>query len=127
MVFMAAVGLGCFALIVAALRRDWRPLACLAASGALAALFAAPKLMPLLRFVTTPDLVDIRYFAPEPDRVTPDVLQHLFTDAPGHDARPRRRVEDERSVLRRQHVRDEIEPGTMPRPLRAQPRSRASS
>jgi hypothetical protein len=91
------------------------------------ALFAAPKLMPLLRFVTTPDLVDIRYFAPEPDRVTPDVLQHLFTDAPGHDARPRRRVEDERSVLRRQHVRDEIEPGTMPRPLRAQPRSRASS
>jgi hypothetical protein len=80
-VFMAGVALGCFALAVAALRRDWRPLAILAASGALAALFAAPKLVPLVRFVTSPGLVDIRYFVPEPDRVTAEMLRHLFTDA----------------------------------------------
>jgi len=81
LVFMAAVGLGFFALTMSARRRDWRPIALLATSGALAALFAAPKLIPLLRFVTTPGLVDIRYFLPEPDRVTPAMLQHLFTDA----------------------------------------------
>ena len=80
-VFMTAVGLGCFTIALAALRRDWRPLALLAASGALAALLAAPKLIPLLRFIATPDLVDIRYFLPEPDRVTADMLRHLFTDA----------------------------------------------
>ena len=80
-VFMGAVGLGFFALAMSALRRDWRPMALLAATGVLAALFAAPKLIPLLRFVTTPDLVDIRYFLPEPDRITPAMLQHLFTDA----------------------------------------------
>jgi hypothetical protein len=80
-VFMLAVGLGLFTVTAAALRRDWRPLALLAASGALAALFAAPKLIPFLRFIATPDLVDIRYFVPEPDRVTADMFQHLFTDA----------------------------------------------
>jgi hypothetical protein len=80
-VFMGAVGLGFLALAVAVLRRDWRPLALIAASGVLAALFAAPKLMPLLRFLGTPGLVDIRYFLPEPDRVTPEMLTHLFTDA----------------------------------------------
>jgi hypothetical protein len=80
-VFMTAVGLGGFTIALATLRRDWRPLALLAASGGLAALLAAPKLIPLLRFVATPNLVDIRYFVPEPDRVTADMLQHLFTDA----------------------------------------------
>jgi hypothetical protein len=80
-VFMAALGLGCFAVTLAALRRDWRSLALLAASGAFAALFAAPKLIPFLRFVSTPDLVDIRYFMPAPDRMTAEMLQHLFTDA----------------------------------------------
>jgi hypothetical protein len=80
-VFMGALGLGFLALTLSALRRDWRPLALLAATGVLAALFAGPKLIPLLRFVTTPGLVDIRYFLPEPDRITPAMLQHLFTDA----------------------------------------------
>ena len=77
-VFMAAVGLGCFALVLGALRRDWRPLALVAAAGVFGALVAAPKLVPFLRFVTTPGLVDIRYFVPEPDRVTVDMLQHVF-------------------------------------------------
>jgi hypothetical protein len=80
-VFMGALGLGVFALTLSACRRDWRPLALLATTGVLAALFAAPKLLPLLRFVTTPGLVDIRAFVPEPDRVTLAMLQHLFTDA----------------------------------------------
>jgi hypothetical protein len=79
-VFMAAVAIGLLALFVALLRRDWRPLALLAISGVFAAMFAAPKLVPFLRFVTTPGLVDIRYFVPEPDRVTSEMLQHVFSD-----------------------------------------------
>jgi hypothetical protein len=43
-------------------------------------LFAAPKLIPFLRFVATPGLVDIRIFPPEPDRVTSEMLQHVFSD-----------------------------------------------
>jgi hypothetical protein len=79
--FMAAVGLGCFSLAVAALGRDWRPLGLLGIVGILAALFAAPKLVPLAEFVTYRDLVDIRYFVPAPDQVTTDMLEHIFTDA----------------------------------------------
>jgi hypothetical protein len=79
--FMAAVGLGCFSLAAAALGRDWRPLALLATVGILAALLAAPKLVPMAEFVTYRDLVDIRYFVPAPDQVTSDILRHIFTDA----------------------------------------------
>jgi hypothetical protein len=59
---MAAVGLGCFSLISALLGRDWRPLAMLGVAGLFALLFAAPKLVPIARFVANPALVDIRYF-----------------------------------------------------------------
>ena len=88
--FMAAVGLGCFSLISALLGRDWRPLAMLSIAGLFALLFAAPKLVPIARFVANPALVDIRYFPPGPDRVSAEMLQHAFTDA---DQYPRLRFD----------------------------------
>ena len=45
--FMASTALAIFALSASALRRDWRPMAMLAMTGALAFLFAAPKLLPV--------------------------------------------------------------------------------
>src|SRR4029453_10454088 len=47
-VFMGSLALGFLALTLRAPRRDWRPLALLGATGFLAALFAGPKLIPLL-------------------------------------------------------------------------------
>ncbi len=78
--FMSAVALACFTVAVALCLRSWRPLAMLAATGALAAAFAAPRLVPTLMFVGDPRLVDIRYFPPKPDAMNPNMLLHAFFD-----------------------------------------------
>ena len=78
--FMSAVALACFTVAVALCLRSWRPLAMLAATGALAAAFAAPRLVPILVFVGDPRLVDIRYFPPMPDAMNLNMLLHAFFD-----------------------------------------------
>ena len=79
MTFMSAVSLGCLSIVSAAGRRDWRPLAFLGATGALTALFAAPKLVPVGHFVTDPRLVDIRNILPK-DVMSAEMLVHAFMD-----------------------------------------------
>jgi hypothetical protein len=78
--FMNGVALACFACVAAALRRDWRPVALLATVGALAFLFAAPKLLPVVAFVSDPRMVDLRNFPTTPDVMTRDMLLRAFLD-----------------------------------------------
>ena len=80
-VSMGAVGLGFFALAMSALRRDWRPIALLAAYRRARGPLRRAEADSAAPLRHDADLVDIRYFLPEPDRITPAMLQHLFTDA----------------------------------------------
>ena len=78
--FMASMALALFALINSALRRDWRPVAMLAMTGALAFLFAAPKLLPVATFVSDPRTVDTRNLETGVDWMGRDVVLHAFFD-----------------------------------------------
>jgi len=78
--FMTGLALGCFSLASSVLRRDWRPLALVATVGALAFLFAAPKLLPVAAFVGNARVVDMRAIPPGPDAMGRDVLLHAFLD-----------------------------------------------
>ncbi len=79
MAFMAGVALACFSVAAAACRREWRPLAVLAGAGVLAALWAAPKLLPMLAYIGDPRLIDARTFH-RPDRMTFELVMHAFAD-----------------------------------------------
>jgi hypothetical protein len=79
MTFMAAVALTGFSIAAAACRRQWRPLAVLAAAGIGAAVLAAPKLVPMLAYLGDARLVDARTFH-RPDRMTFDLVVHAFAD-----------------------------------------------
>ena len=79
MTFMAGMGLACFSLAAALCRREWRPVAVLAAAGGLAALLAAPKLLPMLAYLGDTRLVDARTFH-RPDRMTLELVIHAFAD-----------------------------------------------
>lgn len=78
-VFMVGIALGALTVISIPARRDWVPLAALAMTGALALLFAAPKLIPVLFFLRDPRLVDIRLVHPN-DIMSLDMLLHAFLD-----------------------------------------------
>jgi hypothetical protein len=78
--FTVAVALACFSLTSALSRRDWRPVALLAVVGALAFLFAAPKLLPVSAFVGDPRMVDTRFLPPGADSMGRDMLMHAFLD-----------------------------------------------
>jgi hypothetical protein len=78
--FMTGLGLGCFSLASSVLRRDWRPLALVATVGALAFLFAAPKLLPVAAFAGDARIVDMRAIPPGPDAMGRDMLLHAFLD-----------------------------------------------
>jgi hypothetical protein len=90
--FMAGVAMGCFAAAAAASRRQWRPLIVLALVATLAALFAAPKLVPFATFLSNPELVDIRFFVERSDRVTANMLQVSLLDGFQY---PRMTVDDQ--------------------------------
>ena len=77
---MTSVGVGCFCMAAALTRRDWRPLAILGVIGALALLFAAPKLVPMAAFVSDPRLVPGRAFPLLPDVMRPAMVEHAFLD-----------------------------------------------
>ena len=78
--FMISLALVCFSLGAALFRRDWRPIALLAVVGALAFLFAAPKLLPVSMFVGDPRLVDTRFLPPGADVMGRDMVMHAFLD-----------------------------------------------
>jgi hypothetical protein len=79
MTFMAGVGLACFSAAAALCLRQWRPIAVLASAGVLAALLAAPKLVPMLAYLGDARLVDLRHFH-RPDRMTLELVVHAFAD-----------------------------------------------
>lgn len=78
--FMFAVALGVLAALLALFRRDWRPLALIAAVGTFAVLFSAPKLLPVETFVSNPRTVDTRYVVPGPEVMSLEMVEHAFLD-----------------------------------------------
>ena len=80
---MAAVVVGLLGMVSSAARRDWRPLAIASLVGIAGALFAAPKIVPLLLFVTSPQFVDARVVA-GPDLMTLEMLMRSLIDPYQH-------------------------------------------
>lgn len=78
--FMAGLSAGCFALVAALSRRDWRPLVAVASIGVFAALLSAPKLVPVAAYLGDAQVVDSRTFH-RPDKMTADMVLQSFTDA----------------------------------------------
>ena len=79
--FMAGVALAAFSFVASLLRRDWRPIALLAGVGALAFLFAAPKLLPVSAFIGDPRMVDTRFLPTGADTMGREMLMHAFLDS----------------------------------------------
>lgn len=77
---MAAVVVGMLGLVSSVIRRDWRPLEMASIVGIAGALFAAPKIVPLLFFVTSPQFVDERSVAGHPDLMTVEMLMRSLID-----------------------------------------------
>ena len=78
--FMTAVALACFSFIASLLRRDWRPVVMLLVVGALAFLFAAPKIVPVAAFTGDPRTVDTRNFPVGADSMGREMVLHAFLD-----------------------------------------------
>ena len=72
---MSIAALGTFALCAAIARRDWRPLAFVAAFGAAGLAYSAPKLIPVVQYVGGDYFWDTRNPTEKPDRVTLDILR----------------------------------------------------
>jgi hypothetical protein len=77
---MAAAAIGMLGLVSSTARRDWRPLVMASIAGCFAALFAAPRLVPLLFFVTSPHFYDARSAAGHPDLMTLEMLARSLID-----------------------------------------------
>jgi hypothetical protein len=70
---MAAMVVGLLGLVSSITRRDWRPLAMASIVGIAGALFAAPKIVPMILFLTSPQLADVRIVT-HPDLMTVEML-----------------------------------------------------
>ncbi len=82
---MAIAAVGIFSLLAAIAVRRWRPLL-VAATVAVASLaYSAPKLLPVVYFVTSDRFWDTRPAMPEPDGMTAEMLAHAYL---GGDQRP---------------------------------------
>ena len=77
---MAAALVSMLGLVSSVVRRDWRPLATAAIVGIAGALFAAPKLLPMLFYVTSPHFLDARSAAGHPDLMTLEMLTRSLID-----------------------------------------------
>lgn len=75
---MSLAAIGCFSLIAAVARRDWRPLAIAAAFGIGGLAFSAPKLLPVVDYVNGEYFWDTRNPTEHPDRVTLDILRQTY-------------------------------------------------
>lgn len=77
---MSVGAVGLLALFAAVGRRQWRPLivAGMVVTGGFA--YAAPKLVPVARWVTSDRFMDVRTVLERPDRMTGDMLLHAYLD-----------------------------------------------
>jgi hypothetical protein len=75
---MSIAAIGCFALVAALARRDWRPLALAAAFGIAGLAYSAPKLLPVIEYVNGEYFWDTRNPTEHPDRVTLDILKQTY-------------------------------------------------
>jgi hypothetical protein len=75
---MSIAALGSVSLFAAIGRRDWRPLAFAAVFGIAGVAYAAPKLLPVVNFVTGDYFSDTRNPTEKPDRVTLDILKQTY-------------------------------------------------
>ncbi|MCM3880083.1 MAG: hypothetical protein ND807_08250 [Vicinamibacterales bacterium] len=80
---MAAAIVGLPGLVSSLVRRDWRPLGMAAIVGIAGALFAAPKIVPIVLFLTSPEYVDTRIVA-HPDLMTVEMLIRSLIDPYQH-------------------------------------------
>ena len=80
---LAAMVVGMLGLVSSITRRDWRPLAMASIVGIAGALFAAPKIVPLIVFLTSPESVDARIVA-HPDLMTVEMLMRSLIDPYQH-------------------------------------------
>jgi len=75
---MSFAALGTFAVVAALARRDWRPLALVAAFTVAGLAYSAPKLLPVGLFVSGERFWDTRNPTGHPDRVTLDILRQTY-------------------------------------------------
>ena len=75
---MSIAALGTFSLCAAIGRRHWRPLALVAVCGAFGMAYAAPKLLPVVEYVTDEHFWDTRNPTEKPDLVTLDLLKQTY-------------------------------------------------
>jgi hypothetical protein len=80
---MAAMVIGMLGLVSTITRRDWRPIAMASIVGIAGALFAAPKLVPVIVFLRSPHFVDAR-IVPHPDLMTVEMLMRSLLDPYQH-------------------------------------------
>ena len=80
---MAAMVVGMLGFVSSITRRDWRPLTMASIVGIAGALFAAPKIVPLIVFLTSPQFVDARIVS-HPDLMTVEMLMRSLIDPYQH-------------------------------------------
>jgi hypothetical protein len=85
---MSIAAIGCFAVIAAIARRDWRPITFAAAFGVAGLAYSAPKLLPVVEYVNGEYFWDTRNPTEHPDRVTLDILKQTYL-VPTQDVRER--------------------------------------
>jgi hypothetical protein len=85
---MSIASIGCFALVAAIARGNWRPLAFAAAFGIAGLGLASPKLLPVVQYVNGEYFWDTRNPTEQPDRVTLDILEQTYL-VPTEDVRER--------------------------------------
>lgn len=77
---MAAAAVGMLGVVSSIARRDWRPILVASVVGVFGALFAAPRIVPLLSFVTSPQFFDARSQGGHPDLMTYEMLLRSLLD-----------------------------------------------
>jgi hypothetical protein len=80
---MAAVVVGMVALVSSIVRRDWRPLGMASIVGVAGALFAAPKILPVILYLKSPQFLDVRIVT-HPDLMTLEMLMRSLIDPYQH-------------------------------------------
>jgi hypothetical protein len=75
---MSIAAVGCFSIVAAIARRDWRPIVLAAAFGVAALAYSAPKLLPVVQFVSSPQFFDTRNPTEKPDLVTMEMLEQIY-------------------------------------------------
>ena len=75
---MSIAALGMFSLAAAVARRDWRPLAFALVFGAIGLAYSAPKLLPVVQYVSGGYFWDTRNPTEHPDRVTLEILKQTY-------------------------------------------------